>query len=124
MCIDMVSFSHTRPLRLLCLSNEALCRRRRRNRNWDFPASIAHNEKAGVGKPAPAPSMNRVLLVVVREVEQVEEIADGRTVDRYIGIAIGSNRVGEVVAAAVCDGLHAPVPLDELQDRNMVGVVM
>ena len=61
-------------------------------------------------------------LIVVRKIEQVKEIVDGRAVDRHIGVARRCNRVGKVVTAAACDSLQAPVPLDELQDRNVVGI--
>ena len=59
------------------------------------------------------------------EVEQVEKIAYGRAVGWGVSAECGViSRVWQVVAAAARDGRHLPVVLDELQDRDMVGVVV
>jgi len=56
------------------------------------------------------------------ERKQIEEITDGRAVDRDVGIIIASDRIREIIAAPIRQRLKVPVPLDELQDRDMVGV--
>src|SRR5258708_7128933 len=38
--------------------------------------------------------------VLVAEVEEVEEIAERRTVERHVGIIVLDDRVGEIIAAA------------------------
>jgi hypothetical protein len=42
-----------------------------------------------------------VIAVVVSEVEQVEEIADGGTVERHIGIIVVGDGVRKIIAAAM-----------------------
>jgi hypothetical protein len=41
-----------------------------------------------------------VIAVVVSELEQVEEIADGGTVERHIGIIVVGDGVRKIIAAA------------------------
>src|SRR5262249_33453821 len=63
------------------------------------------------------------LVVVPIEVEQVEQIADGRHVARHIGIVVVLLRVGKVVAAARGQlGVELPVALHELHERGMLVV--
>ena len=62
--------------------------------------------------------------VVTAEIEQVEEVADGRRVERHIRIVFANDRVGKVVAAAVRDRAQLPVAFDELEDGDVVGVVV
>jgi len=42
-----------------------------------------------------------VIAVVVSEVEQIEEIADGGTIERHIGIIVGGDGVRKIIAAAM-----------------------
>jgi hypothetical protein len=63
-----------------------------------------------------------VIAVVVSEVEQVEEITDGRAVEGHVGIIVVHSRIREVIAAAVRKRLQIPIPLDELEDGDVVGV--
>jgi hypothetical protein len=65
-----------------------------------------------------------LIAVVVPEVEQIEEIADGRTIQRHIGIVIVRDGVREVIAAAMSERLQVPIPFDELEDRHVVGIPM
>src|SRR5713226_7904275 len=60
--------------------------------------------------------------VLVAEVEEVEEIAERRTVERHIGIIVLDNGIGEIIAAAMRQRFQVPVALDELQDRDVVRV--
>src|SRR5258705_12725045 len=61
-------------------------------------------------------------IVVLGEVEEVEKIAEGRAVERHIGILVVHDGVREVIAAAMGQGLEVPIPLDELEDGDVVGV--
>ena len=65
------------------------------------------------------------------KVEQVEQIADGRHVARYIGLATagtitvgvvtGLDGIGQVIAAAETErGIEPPVPFDELDEGGML----
>src|SRR6266852_6966455 len=65
-----------------------------------------------------------VIAAVGYEIEEVEEIAEGRAIERHIGIIFVDYGVWEIVAAAMRQGLQVPIALDELQDRNVVGVAM
>src|SRR5579863_221186 len=65
-----------------------------------------------------------VTIAVVIEIEHVEEIADGRAVDGNVGIVPSAVRVREVVTAAAGERIQAPVSLDELQDRDVVGIAV
>ena len=56
------------------------------------------------------------------EGKHVKQIANGWAVSRHVGITGGGNRIGEVVAAARRQRLQSPVTLDELQDRDAVGI--
>src|ERR1700740_2279899 len=75
----------------------------------------------GISTPA---IFNGSNLIVIREVEQSEEIIDSRAVDRHVCITRSCYRIGEVVTATICHRLQAPVPFDELQDGDMVGIVV
>src|SRR5215468_5546198 len=61
---------------------------------------------------------------VAAKVEQIHQIADGRTVQWNVGMVAPGVGVREVVAAAVCQRRQSPVGLDELQNRDVVGVSM
>src|SRR5260370_38208012 len=56
--------------------------------------------------------------VLVAEVEEVEEIAERRTVEGHVGIIVLDNGIGEIIAAAMRQPLQVPVTFDELQDRD------
>src|SRR5579872_4232827 len=56
------------------------------------------------------------------EGEQIEQVADRRSVERYVRIALVDHRIGVIVAAARRDRSKSPVPFDEFQYRNMVGI--
>src|SRR5260370_6306622 len=65
-----------------------------------------------------------VIAAVASEIEEVEEIAEGRAIEWHVGIIFVDYGVWEIVAAAMRQGLQVPIALDELQDRNVVGVAM
>ena len=57
------------------------------------------------------------------EVEQVEQVADGRHVARHIGLATVLNGIGQIIATACTErGVEHPVPLDELNEGGMLGI--
>ncbi len=56
------------------------------------------------------------------ELEHVEKIAEGRAVERHIGILVLDNRVREIIPAPIGQRLQMPVPLDELHNRDVIGV--
>ena len=62
-----------------------------------------------------------IVIVIMLELEHHEQIADRRAVHRHIGIVFVRNRIGKIVAAANAQRLEAPVALDELEDRDVVG---
>src|SRR5262249_44224115 len=62
------------------------------------------------------------VLIAVAEVEEVEEIADSRGIERHIGIVVIGNRIREVVTAASGERLQIPVAFDELEDGHVVGI--
>ena len=64
------------------------------------------------------------MMVIRVEVKKVEHVVDSGAVHRHIGILRVGDRVREVVAAAIGDRLQTPIPLDELDDRDVVGVVV
>ena len=77
------------------------------------------NKERPTGRPLP------VLKTVLEEkLEQLKQVADRRAVERNIWIGLFHDGIREVVPAAECHGLQTPVPLDELQDRDVVRVVM
>jgi hypothetical protein len=64
-----------------------------------------------------------VVVGSVSEVEQVEQIADGRHVARHVGViaVVVLLRVGQVVAASDAErGIELPVPFDELHEGGML----
>ena len=65
-----------------------------------------------------------VTVVMMVEVEEVKEIADGRAVQRHIGIIVVRDWVREIVAAAVSERFEVPVALDEFEDGNVISVAM
>ena len=58
---------------------------------------------------------------MLAEAKQVEQVTQSRAVGRNVGIAYG-NRIGEIVSAAGGQWLPPPIPFDEFQDRNVVGI--
>src|SRR5215813_13909867 len=54
--------------------------------------------------------------------KQVEQVSNGRAVDRNIRISLLLNWIGEIVPATRSQRTQSPIPLDELQDRDVVGV--
>ncbi len=64
-----------------------------------------------------------VVISIVVKLEEVKEVPERRTVERHIGIIVFDDGVREIIAAATRQRLEAPVALDELQDRDVVGVV-
>src|ERR1700761_8296236 len=56
--------------------------------------------------------------------EQVEEVADGRRIVRHIRIGRAYLRVGHVVPAEGGHRTEIPVPLDELEDGNVIRIVV
>ena len=55
------------------------------------------------------------------EVEQVEQVADGRHVARRMGVVAILLGIGQVVAAAVAErGVEHPVPFDELHEGGVL----
>src|ERR1700730_12313173 len=50
------------------------------------------------------------------EHEQVHQISDGGSVQRDVGIALGGDWVGQVVAAAIAYRSQVPIGFDEFQD--------
>src|ERR1700735_4584878 len=83
---------------------------------------ILNTEKnAGFAFAKPAPCHQDELL---SKVEQLEQVADCRPVDRYVRIVAFRYRVWEVIAAASRNRTKLPVPLDEFENGNMVRVVV
>src|SRR5580700_5103664 len=56
------------------------------------------------------------------KIEEVEKIAERRAVKRHVGIIFVDSGIREIIAAAARQWFQIPIPLDELQDRNVVGV--
>src|SRR5580700_862132 len=60
---------------------------------------------------------------VMTEVEQVEQVADGRHVARYIGVVVILDGIRQVVATAPAEcAVELPVAFDELHERGMLVV--
>jgi len=54
------------------------------------------------------------------EVEQVEQVADGRHVPRHINIVGVLNGIGQIVATAITErAAEQPIALDKLHKRGM-----
>lgn len=58
------------------------------------------------------------------EIEHVEQIAYRRTVHWQIGIVLMRVWVRKIIAAASGKWIEMPIAFDELQDRDMVGIVV
>src|SRR5260370_18595589 len=58
------------------------------------------------------------------EIERIPQIVERRHVGRHVDIALLHLWVRKIVAAAVRERLKLPVALDELQQRDMVGVAV
>src|SRR5215472_6515597 len=62
-------------------------------------------------------------LVFRTEVEQVEQVADGRHVARHVMLVTALSGIGQVIAAAVAEGgIEHPVPFDELHEGGMLAI--
>src|SRR5580704_5512369 len=59
---------------------------------------------------------------LVAEIKCVEQVADGGTIRRNVRVGSGCLWVWKVVAAAASQRLQVPVPFDNLNERNVVGV--
>jgi hypothetical protein len=84
------------------------------------PASPQVRRAKGIGSP----SLVMFVIRPVPEIEHVEKIADRRAVHRHVGIVSIGVRVREIVAAAMGEPTDVPIALDELQDRDMVGIAV
>src|SRR5271154_2894754 len=56
------------------------------------------------------------------EMKQVEQIPDGRTVDRHIRVVFKRDRIRKIVPAAAREWPQVPISLDELQNRDVIGI--
>src|SRR5215471_8425971 len=65
-----------------------------------------------------------VAIVVFVKMEHVEQVADGRAVQRYVRIVFRGNRIRQIVAAAAGQRFQVPIALDELHDRCVIGIGM
>jgi hypothetical protein len=70
----------------------------------------------------PATVSVTIMTMTMSELENVEQIADGRAVERHVGIIWVRNRIREIIAAPRRQGLQVPIALDELQDRDVIGI--
>lgn len=61
-----------------------------------------------------------MVVTVATKIEHIEEIADGRAVERHIGIIFMRDRIRQIVSAARGQRLEPPIALDEFQDRDMI----
>jgi hypothetical protein len=66
--------------------------------------------------------LNTLVTAVMVELKHIEKIPDGRTIERHVRIIVVGNRVRKIVPAAIGQRLQIPIPLDELQDRDVIGV--
>ena len=60
--------------------------------------------------------------ISVVEFKEAEEIVDRRAIEWNVRVLRRGDGIGEVVTAPTRDGGKVPVVLDELQDRNVIGV--
>ena len=65
---------------------------------------------------------HRTIWTTASELEQVHQIADGGIVQRHVGIALGGDWVGQIIAAAIAHWSQVPIGFDQFQDRNMICV--
>src|SRR5215467_7561168 len=69
------------------------------------------------------PKCGRGALVFRTEVEQVEQVADGRHVARHVMLVTTLNGIRQVIATAVAEGgVEHPVPFDELHEGGMLAI--
>src|SRR3989442_2990739 len=61
-------------------------------------------------------------MILLAKVKQVKEVANRGRVFGNVGIAFAGFGVRQIVAAPSTDGPEAPVALDELDNRRMVGI--
>src|SRR6266481_2185931 len=80
-----------------------------------FRAMRRNRNKRAAWPPFFLSLMKRCLAVVA-------VIADRWAVERHIGIIVTRNWIGKIVAAAMRQRLQVPIALDELQDRDVIGV--
>src|ERR1700739_3512581 len=76
------------------------------------------------GFTARCQSLVLIPVVMLGEVEEVNQVPQRRAIERHIGVFVVNNGVGEVIAAAMREGLEVPIPLDELENRDVVGVAV
>jgi len=76
------------------------------------------------GFTARCQSLVLIPVVMLGEVEEVKQVPQRRAIERHIGVFVVNNGVGEVIAAAMREGLEVPIPLDELENRDVVGVAV
>src|SRR5437879_3282176 len=89
--------------------------------SWMVPPGAVSRLRTG---RAGAGLLTRLVGVVLSPVEpeHVEEITDGRHIDRHVRVVGNRDGIWEIVAAAGGERLQAPVPLDELQHRGVISV--
>src|SRR2546421_10762566 len=64
-----------------------------------------------------------LMALSVAEIEQVEQVANGRQVGWHVRIVIVKPRIWQIVATAVAErGIEHPVPFNELNERGMLSV--
>src|ERR1700730_7134041 len=64
-----------------------------------------------------------MMVTVASKIEHIEEIADGRAVERHIGVIFIRDRIRQFVSGARGQRPEPPIALDEFQDRNMIVMV-
>src|ERR1039458_5015922 len=66
-----------------------------------------------------------IVFLTALEIEQVEQVAESRTVDRRVLADLSVIFwIREVVTAAIRQRRDSPVPFNELEDRDVIGVVV
>src|SRR5579862_184263 len=56
------------------------------------------------------------------KLEHVEQIAEGRAVERHVGIVLLDSRIREVIPAPLSERFQLPIALDEFQNRDVIGI--
>jgi hypothetical protein len=65
-----------------------------------------------------------LVVVTMFEIKEVGQIADCRAILWHVWVIVVHFGIGQVVAAALAYGWQVEVSFDELQNRNMVGVIV
>src|SRR5271169_4734924 len=66
-----------------------------------------------------------ISIVMMIEVKQIEQVADGRHVARHVGVVPMLLGIGQVIAAPVAErAIEHPVPFDEFHERGMLTIDM